>query len=143
MFLEERRTLCHLVKVSVAMPYKRSFPLRALAAAWEMMNTRDSFCSVIFCECSRALFLPRRMFFHGGRSPLSPKFKMAAQISPVNSLRLRNPCKNSKVEHAFPPEKFPTGKEDFIFKAFHLLLGVFQRTPPKSVYFMVNQFLGK
>ena len=131
MFLEERRTLCHLVKVSVAMPYKRSFPLRALAAAWEMMNTRDSFCSVIFCECSRALFLPRRMFFHGGRSPLSPKFKMAAQISPVNSLRLRNPCKNSKLEHAFPPEKFPTGKRRLSFQSLPLIPGSFPANLPK------------
>ena len=58
MFLEERRTLCHLVKVSVAMPYKRSFPLRALAAAWEMTKRATVFFSVIFCECSRVLLLP-------------------------------------------------------------------------------------
>ena len=173
MFLEERRTLCHLVKVSVAMPYKRSFPRRALAAAWEMTKRATVFL-VLYSVSVRV-----SCYFHGGggfifslsgrldeqkerseqrrakevvtlgirmhsyianfstgknwafRFPLSPKFKMAAQILPVNSLRLRNPCKNSKRDHAFPPEKFPTGKEDFLFKAFHLFLGVFQRTSRK------------
>ena len=48
--------------------------------------------------------------------PLSPKFKMAAEILPVNSLRLRNPCQNSKRDHAFPPEKFTTGKKTFFSK---------------------------
>ena len=60
MFLEERRTLCHLVKVSVAMPYKRSFPLRALAAAWEMTKRATVFL-VLYSVRVRL-----SCYFHGG-----------------------------------------------------------------------------
>lgn len=60
MFLEERRTLCHLVKVSVAMPYKRSFPRRALAAAWEMTKRAKVFL-VLYSVSVRV-----SCYFHGG-----------------------------------------------------------------------------